>query len=47
MKVYEEMLDIHKEAFVREEVNIEREESEIQLKRKKRWCEELDIDTKG
>ena len=48
MKVYEEMADIHKEAFVREEVNIRKEverdtvEAQETLRR-----EELDIDTKG
>ena len=48
MKVYEETADIHKEAFVREEVKIRKEveqdtvEAEETLRR-----EELDIDTKG
>lgn len=48
MKVYEETADIHKEAFVREEVRIRKEveldtvETEETLRR-----EELDIDTKG
>lgn len=47
MKVYEEMADIHKEAFIREEVNIRKEverdtiEAQETLRR-----EELDIDTK-
>lgn len=48
MKLYEETADIHKEAFVREEVRIRKEveqdtiEAEETLRR-----EELDIDTKG
>jgi uncharacterized protein (TIGR02271 family) len=48
MKVYEETADIHKEAFVREEVRIRKEveretvEAEETLRR-----EELDIDTEG
>ena len=48
MKVYEETADIHKEAFVREEVKIRKEveqdmvEAQETLRR-----EELDIDTKG
>jgi len=48
MKVYEEMADIHKEAFVREEVKIRKEverdtvEAEETLRR-----EELDIDANG
>jgi uncharacterized protein (TIGR02271 family) len=48
MKVYEETADIHKEAFVREEVKIRKEverntvETEETLRR-----EELDVDTNG
>jgi uncharacterized protein (TIGR02271 family) len=48
MEIYEETPDIHKEAFVREEVRVKKEvdrdtvESEEQLRR-----EELDVDTQG
>lgn len=48
MEVYEERPDIHKEAFVREEVNVRKvtERDQVQAEEKVRR-EELDIDTQG
>ncbi|KJH71360.1 DUF2382 domain-containing protein [Aliterella atlantica] len=48
MKVYEESADIHKQAFVREEVRISKEvEQDIVQAQETIRREELDIDTKG
>lgn len=48
MKVYEETADIHKQAFVREEVKIRKEvEQDIVQAQETIRREELDIDTKG
>ncbi len=48
MKVYEETADVHKEAFVREEVTIKKEVDVDTVKAKETLRrEELDIDTKG
>ena len=48
MKVYEETADVHKEAFIREEITIKKEVDVDTIKaRETLRREELDIDTKG
>ncbi|HEY9878894.1 MAG TPA: DUF2382 domain-containing protein [Leptolyngbyaceae cyanobacterium] len=48
IEVYEETPDIHKEAFVREEVQVRKEvEQDVALSREKVRREELDVDTQG